>query len=194
MNEPLGRWSGRARGGMRLEVAVPSVRLRASELDRSPEKTRTIKKRCRVPEFPPKRVPNWMSKVLEQRRQGLEAYLQGILLYNTELPKELLEFLKLWHFQQDPTASNSDSLSDFSLHDTSPRFLLSHRPVIRFHRDPYLLPSSTDLLPEMILSGVLQGFYAPETVACLEAAFLARPGLRLRALPVPDFMSAPLRV
>ncbi|XP_053128766.1 sorting nexin-22 isoform X2 [Hemicordylus capensis] len=211
MNEPLGRWSGRARGGMRLEVAVPSVRLRASELDRSPEKTRTvfrvevlcngrkhalekrysefhalhkkIKKRCRVPEFPPKRVPNWMSKVLEQRRQGLEAYLQGILLYNTELPKELLEFLKLWHFQQDPTASNSD-----------PRFLLSHRPVIRFHRDPYLLPSSTDLLPEMILSGVLQGFYAPETVACLEAAFLARPGLRLRALPVPDFMSAPLRV
>uniref|UniRef100_A0A8D2KVI1 Sorting nexin 22 n=1 Tax=Varanus komodoensis TaxID=61221 RepID=A0A8D2KVI1_VARKO len=35
-----------------------------------------IKKRCRVPEFPPKRVPRWMTKALEQRRQGLEAYLQ----------------------------------------------------------------------------------------------------------------------
>uniref|UniRef100_A0A674JMP6 Sorting nexin 22 n=1 Tax=Terrapene triunguis TaxID=2587831 RepID=A0A674JMP6_9SAUR len=65
-----------------------------------------IKKMCKVPDFPPKRVPNWMSKVQEQRRQGLEVYIQGILYYNKELPKELLDFLKLRHFQQDAKASS----------------------------------------------------------------------------------------
>uniref|UniRef100_A0A8C8S3Z2 Sorting nexin 22 n=1 Tax=Pelusios castaneus TaxID=367368 RepID=A0A8C8S3Z2_9SAUR len=60
-----------------------------------------IRKTCKVPDFPPKRVPNWMSKVQEQRRQGLEGYMQGVLFYNKELPKELLDFLKLRHFQQD---------------------------------------------------------------------------------------------
>ncbi|XP_061451107.1 sorting nexin-24-like isoform X2 [Rhineura floridana] len=156
---------------MKLEVAVPSVGLRMSERDRSPEKARTvfkvevlcngrkhclekrysefhalhkkIKKRCRVPDFPPKHVPNWMMKVLEQRRQGLETYLQGVLLYNRELPKELLDFLKLWQFEQDHKAGSLGSLGEISLQDTSPSYLLSHRPVISFHSDPYILPSST---------------------------------------------------
>uniref|UniRef100_A0A8C3FI93 Sorting nexin 22 n=1 Tax=Chrysemys picta bellii TaxID=8478 RepID=A0A8C3FI93_CHRPI len=91
-----------------------------------------IKKMCKVPDFPPKRVPNWMSKVQEQRRQGLEVYIQGVLYYNKELPKDLLDFLKLRHFQQDAKASSLDH-----------GFLLSHRPVMIFHRDPYVLPSST---------------------------------------------------
>ncbi|XP_069621843.1 sorting nexin-22 isoform X3 [Ranitomeya imitator] len=38
-----------------------------------------LKKTCKVPDFPPKRVPNWMSKVQEQRRHGLEAYIQQTL-------------------------------------------------------------------------------------------------------------------
>uniref|UniRef100_A0A8C4YAD6 Sorting nexin 22 n=1 Tax=Gopherus evgoodei TaxID=1825980 RepID=A0A8C4YAD6_9SAUR len=64
-----------------------------------------IKKMCKVPDFPPKRVPNWMSKVQEQRRQGLEVYIQGILYYNKELPKELLDFLKLRHFHTCPLSN-----------------------------------------------------------------------------------------
>ncbi|KAM3663349.1 sorting nexin-22 isoform X4 [Ammospiza nelsoni] len=35
-----------------------------------------IKKTCKVPDFPPRHVPNWMPKALEQRRQALEVYLQ----------------------------------------------------------------------------------------------------------------------
>ncbi|XP_042330551.1 sorting nexin-22 [Sceloporus undulatus] len=130
-----------------------------------------IKKRCQVPDFPPKHVPNWMTKVLEQRRQGLEAYLQGILLYNRKLPKEFLDFLKLWHFHQDPRGNHLD-----------PSSVLSHRPVISFHNDPYVLPSSssTDLLPNTILAGVLQGLYAPETLFCLESKLLMGPCLRLQ--------------
>ncbi|XP_054858139.1 sorting nexin-22 isoform X2 [Eublepharis macularius] len=199
---------------MKLEVAVPSVGLRPAGLDRSPDKAHTvfkvdvlcngrkhtlekryseflalhkrIKKRCKVPDFPPKRVPNWMAKVMEQRRQGLEAYLQGILLYNRELPKDLLDFLKLWQFQQDSKDSHLGSLEDFALQDISPGCLLSHRPVVSYHSDPYMLPSSTDSFPDVVLSGVLQGLYAPETGFSLDSKFLARPDLGLpRALPPP---------
>lgn len=35
-----------------------------------------IKKLYRVPDFPSKRLPNWRTRGLEQRRQGLEAYIQ----------------------------------------------------------------------------------------------------------------------
>jgi hypothetical protein len=33
----------------------------------------------RVPEFPPKKVMKWNSKVLEQRRLGLQSYVQVTL-------------------------------------------------------------------------------------------------------------------
>lgn len=45
----------------------------------------------------------------------------------------------------------------------------------------------TDLLPDMILTGVLQGLYAPESVFCLESTILAGPSLGLqRTLPTTD--------
>uniref|UniRef100_A0A8C4KNS4 Sorting nexin 22 n=1 Tax=Dromaius novaehollandiae TaxID=8790 RepID=A0A8C4KNS4_DRONO len=86
-----------------------------------------IKKTCKVPDFPPRRVPNWMPKVLEQRRQGLELYMRGVLYHNEELPQEVLDFLKVRHFQQEPKAGIAD------------------------------------LLPDTVLSGVLQGLYVPES-------------------------------
>ncbi|KAM6426707.1 sorting nexin-22 isoform 1-T1 [Liasis olivaceus] len=172
---------------LKLDVAVSAVRLRASSQrrQRSPGKAHTvfkveivcngrkhcvekrysefyalhkrIKRSCQVPDFPPKRVPNWMVKVLQQRRAGLEAYLQGVILQNQTLPKELLRFLKLWQEQQKPPLAwdENSSLRDSS----SPSAQLSHRPVVSFHSDPYVLPSSTDLLPNIILRGVLQGLY-----------------------------------
>ncbi|NWT24164.1 SNX24 protein, partial [Cardinalis cardinalis] len=39
-----------------------------------------LKKFIRTPEIPSKHVRNWVPKVLEQRRQGLELYLQVCLL------------------------------------------------------------------------------------------------------------------
>ncbi|XP_075753603.1 sorting nexin-22 [Pelodiscus sinensis] len=164
-------------GGAMIAVSIPAVGPGAEPV-RSPEKTRTvftvevlfngrkhtlekrysefhalhkrIRKICKVPDFPPKRVPNWMSKVLEQRRQGLEFYIQGVLYYNKELPKELLDFLKLRHFHQDVKAGSLRH-----------GVLLPHRPALSFHKDPYVFPSSTELLPDVVLSGVLQGLYAP---------------------------------
>ncbi|NXG07606.1 SNX22 protein, partial [Sakesphorus luctuosus] len=105
-----------------------------------------IKKTCKVPDFPPRHVPHWMPKALEQRRQGLEFYLRGVLYHNEELPQDVLDFLKVRRSQQDPKAS-------------SPPLLPSQRPVIGFCFDPYVRPCSTDLLPNTVLTGVLQGFY-----------------------------------
>ncbi|NXR83971.1 SNX22 protein, partial [Pycnonotus jocosus] len=107
-----------------------------------------IKKTCKVPDFPPRHVPNWMPKVLEQRRQGLEVYLQGVLYHNEELPQDVLDFLKVRRCQQNPEASSS-------------LLLPSQRPVVGFCSDPYVRPHGTDQLPNTILSGVLQGLYLP---------------------------------
>nr|XP_005515560.1 uncharacterized protein LOC102090993 [Columba livia] len=110
-----------------------------------------IKKTCKVPDFPPRRVPNWMPKVLEQRRQGLELYLRGVLYHNEELPQDVLDFLKVRRCQQDPKASGPPSAGR----------LPSQRPVIGFCTDPYARPLSPELLPDTVLSGVLQGLYLP---------------------------------
>ncbi|NXM65691.1 SNX22 protein, partial [Serilophus lunatus] len=109
-----------------------------------------IKKTCRVPDFPPRHVPHWMPKALEQRRQGLELYLRGVLYHNEKVPQDVLDFLKVRQCQQDPKASSAPLLP-------------SQRPVIGFCSDPYVGPCGTDLLPSTILSGVLQGLYLPSS-------------------------------
>uniref|UniRef100_A0A7N5JMT4 Sorting nexin 22 n=1 Tax=Ailuropoda melanoleuca TaxID=9646 RepID=A0A7N5JMT4_AILME len=72
-----------------------------------------IKKLYKVPDFPSKRLPNWRTRGLEQRRQGLETYIQGVLYLNQDVPKELLEFLNLRHFPTDPKASSWGALGEF---------------------------------------------------------------------------------
>ncbi|XP_037250812.1 sorting nexin-22 isoform X1 [Falco rusticolus] len=93
-----------------------------------------IKKTCKVPDFPTRHVPNWMPKVLEQRRQGLELYIRGVLYHNEELPQDVLDFLKVRHCQQDPKASSLPT-----------GHLPSQRPVVSFCTDPYTQPLGTGM-------------------------------------------------
>ncbi|XP_028637291.1 sorting nexin-22 isoform X2 [Grammomys surdaster] len=157
-----------------LEVHIPSVGPEAEGPRQSPEKGhmvfqvevlysgrrhtvprrysefhalhKRIKKRYKVPDFPSKRLPNWRTRGLEQRRQGLETYIQGILYLNQDVPKELLEFLRLRHFPTDSKASSWSSQ-------------LQHRPAIGFCVDPYIYTPSPEPLPEVVVDGVLQGLY-----------------------------------
>ncbi|XP_007956103.1 sorting nexin-22 [Orycteropus afer afer] len=167
-----------------LEVHIPSVGPEADGSRQSPEKGhmvfrvevlcrgrkhtvpkrysefhalhKRIKKLYKVPDFPSKRLPNWRTKGLEQRRQGLEAYIQGVLYLNQDVPKELLEFLRLRHFTTDPKANSWGLLREF-LPGNSRK--LYHRPVISFCMDPYICTPSTEPLSNMVVNGVLQGFY-----------------------------------
>ncbi|XP_076781470.1 sorting nexin-22 isoform X2 [Arvicanthis niloticus] len=162
-----------------LEVHIPSVGPEAEGPRQSPEKGhmvfqvevlysgrrhtvprrysefhalhKRIKKRYKVPDFPSKRLPNWRTRGLEQRRQGLETYIQGILYLNQDVPKELLEFLRLRHFL--PTDSKASSWSS----------QLQHQPVIGFCMDPYIYTQSPEPLPEVVVDGVLQGLYGFST-------------------------------
>lgn len=169
-----------------LEVHIPSVGPEAEEPRQSPEKGhmvfrvevrcrgrrhsvhrrysefhalhKRIKKLYKVPDFPSKRLPNWRTRSLEQRRQGLEAYIQGILYLNQDVPKELLEFLRLRHFPVDPKATSWGTLGEFLPSDSSSS-QLHHRPVISFCRDPYICVPSPEPLPDVVVNGVLQGLY-----------------------------------
>ncbi|KAI6077944.1 Sorting nexin-22 isoform X1 [Aix galericulata] len=150
-----------------------------------------IKKTCKVPDFPPRRVPNWVPKVLEQRRQGLELYIQvrqpraaaaprilgvlisppslpqGVLCHNKELPQDVLDFLK-------GGSGALQVLRGFSPCSTSPP--PSQRPVLGFHTDPYVRLPVTDALPDTVLSGVLQGLYAPWSCSPRAAVAQGQPG------------------
>ncbi|XP_005347802.2 sorting nexin-22 isoform X2 [Chionomys nivalis] len=172
-----------------LEVHIPSVGPEAEESRQSPEKGhmvfqvevlysgrrhtvprrysefhalhKRIKKRYKVPDFPSKRLPNWRTRGLEQRRQGLETYIQGILYLNQDVPKELLEFLRLRHFPTDSKASSWSTLREFLPSDNSSQ--LHHRPVIGFCMDPYIYTPPPEPLPEVVVDGVLQGLYGFST-------------------------------
>ncbi|NXX98024.1 SNX24 protein, partial [Centropus bengalensis] len=98
-----------------------------------------LKKFIRTPEIPSKHVRNWVPKVLEQRRQGLELYLQTVILENEELPKMFLDFLNVRHV---PTLPKAESCGSFDETESEESSKLSHQPVLLFLRDPYVLPKA----------------------------------------------------
>uniref|UniRef100_A0A8C5K2R3 Sorting nexing 24 n=1 Tax=Jaculus jaculus TaxID=51337 RepID=A0A8C5K2R3_JACJA len=105
-----------------------------------------LKKCIKTPEIPSKHVRNWVPKVLEQRRQGLETYLQAVILENEELPKLFLDFLNVRHLPSLPKAESCGKLS--------------HQPVLLFLRDPYVLPAASGF-PDVVIDGVLHGLFCP---------------------------------
>ncbi|XP_029807460.1 sorting nexin-22 isoform X5 [Suricata suricatta] len=161
-----------------LEVHIPSVGPEAEDPRQSPEKGHMIKKLYKVPDFPSKRLPNWRTRGLEQRRQGLEAYIQGVLYLNQDVPKELLEFLCLRHFSTDPKAGSWGALGEFLPKNHSSQ--LHHRPVISFCMDPYICIPSPEPLSNMVVNGVLQGLYGFST-----SSAKAQPEAPCHSAPLP---------
>ncbi|XP_044877989.1 sorting nexin-24 isoform X1 [Mauremys mutica] len=117
-----------------------------------------LKRFIRTPEIPSKHVRNWVPKVLEQRRQGLEMYLQTIILENEDLPKIFLDFLNVRHVPSLPKAESYGSFDETESEESSK---LSHQPVLLFLRDPYVLPAANDDFPNVVIEGVLHGIFYP---------------------------------
>ncbi|KAM9306712.1 sorting nexin-24 [Pholidichthys leucotaenia] len=117
-----------------------------------------LKKSIKPPEIPSKHVRNWVPKVLEQRRQGLEIYLQSIIMENEVLPKIFLDFLNIRHFPSVPKTESCGSFDTESLESSK----LSHQPVMLFLRDPYLLPSEHDVFSSVVIEGVIRGVFYPD--------------------------------
>ncbi|XP_051853957.1 sorting nexin-24 isoform X4 [Antechinus flavipes] len=171
-----------AQPGQAMEVYIPSFRYEESELERGytvfkievlmsgrkhfVEKRysefhalhKKLKKCIKTPEIPSKHVRNWVPKVLEQRRQGLEAYLQAVILENEELPKLFLDFLNIRHL---PSLPKTESCGSFEETESEESSKLSHQPVLLFLRDPYVLPTANDHFPNVVIEGVLHGIFYP---------------------------------
>lgn len=104
-----------------------------------------------LPPFPPKRLRNMNPKLLEQRRSGLEHYLQDVARVPS-LSNQLLSFLEL----PNPP---STAVSNASIDSDDQEFKPLHQPVLGFVKDPYPDTSSSDSLPDVVMQGVMTGIF-----------------------------------
>ncbi|KAH9492963.1 Sorting nexin-24 [Bulinus truncatus] len=111
-----------------------------------------LKKVIKTPEFPPKKVLKWNTKVLEQRRVGLDTYFQGILEHDP-MPNALLMFLET-------------DLMDHSLGfiKGEEEQKLSHQVVISVDAGSFLKENKNGSLPDIVKQGVTLGLYSPSAI------------------------------
>ncbi|XP_074150959.1 sorting nexin-22 isoform X2 [Sminthopsis crassicaudata] len=122
-----------------LQVHIPSVGPEAAQPERSLERGHMV--------FRVEVLCNGRRHTIHRRYSEFHAlHKQGVLYLNQEVPKEMLEFLKLRHFPSDSKTSSMDTQ-------------LPHRPVVNFQRDPYVQSPSLEPIHNMVVNGVLQGFY-----------------------------------
>ncbi|PWA24575.1 hypothetical protein CCH79_00011767 [Gambusia affinis] len=141
---------------------------------------RKLKKIIQTPDFPSKRNPHLRTKPLEQRRQELEDYIQEVIYQNEDVPQVLLDFLHVKHFHTGNKISSVESLDELDSQEYN--YQLPQQRVLGFFQDPYLPGSSSGSLettrqsdglcsdeanpalclaglPDIVVDGVLQGFY-----------------------------------
>ncbi|KAM9377770.1 sorting nexin-22 isoform 2-T2 [Pholidichthys leucotaenia] len=133
---------------------------------------RKLRKLIKTPDFPSRRNPHLRTKPLEQRRQELEDYIQEIIYQNEDVPQILLDFLHVKHFHTGNKVSSMESLDDLDGEDYN--YQLSTRQVLAFFQDPYL-PKCTSGLTDIVVDGVLQGFYPRDVRVSFTSPILAEP-------------------
>ncbi|XP_067871733.1 sorting nexin-24-like [Heterodontus francisci] len=114
-----------------------------------------LKKMTKTPDFPPKRGLNRRPKALEQKRTGLEAYLQGLVCDGQQLSREILDFLSIKHI---PPGKQTNTLSTLDQLDLQNYRCFCHQ-VVTFAKNAFAFPDPADLLPNVTVVGVLQGLY-----------------------------------
>ncbi|XP_062246431.1 sorting nexin-22 [Platichthys flesus] len=133
---------------------------------------RKLKKIIQTPDFPSKRNPHLRTKPGEQRRQELEDYVQDIIYQNEDVPQVLLDFLHVRHFHTGNKISSMESLDDLDSRDYS--FSLPQQRVCGFFKDPYLSKRTSDL-PDIVVDGVLHGFYPRDVRVSFTAPTFTEP-------------------
>ncbi|XP_038640440.1 sorting nexin-24-like [Scyliorhinus canicula] len=126
----------------------------------------------KTPDFPAKRGLNRRPKALEQKRTGLEAYLQGLVCDDQHLSQEILDFLNIRHI---PAGKQMSVLEQLDLQN----YRCFCHEVIMFSKDAFAHPDTEDLLPNVIVMGVLQGFYLTDPETCNEVASVGTDRLHI---------------
>ncbi|KAG8187775.1 hypothetical protein JTE90_018774 [Oedothorax gibbosus] len=105
-----------------------------------------------APEFPPKKVRNLNPKVLEQRRKGLENYIQELLKCKP-VPKQLLNFLSI------SGLSPASSVNSFNMEESRE---IIHQPVVMFSSKLYIEDDQSSTLPNIVSKGLFMAFYSSD--------------------------------
>ncbi|KAA8590303.1 sorting nexin-22 [Etheostoma spectabile] len=165
--------SGKCRKLFRVEVLFHGrkhyVLRRNSEFQTLHRKLRKI---TQTPDFPSKRNPHLRTKPVEQRRQELEDYIQDMIYQDEDVPQVLLDFLHVKHFHTGIKKSSMESVDDLDSQDYS--YPLPNQPVLGFFQDPYLSDCTSDL-PDIVVDGVLQGFYPRDVRVSFTAPIFTEP-------------------
>ncbi|XP_034391713.1 sorting nexin-22 [Cyclopterus lumpus] len=163
--------SGKSRKLFRVEVLFHGrkhyVLRRNSEFQTLHRKLRKI---IHTPDFPSKRNPHLRTKPQEQRSQELEDYVQDIIYQNEDVPQVLLDFLHVKHFHTK--ISSMESLDELDSQDYS--YPLPNQRVLGFFHDPYVSDCTSEL-PDVVVDGVLQGFYTRDVRVSFTAPVLTEP-------------------
>lgn len=133
---------------------------------------RKLRKIIQTPDFPSKRNPHLRTKPPEQRRQELEDYVQDIIYQNEDVPQVLLDFLHVKHFHTGRKTSSMESLDELDSQDDGYQF--PQQRVFGFFHDPYLSDCTSDL-PDVVVDGVLQGFYPRDIRVTFNAPTINEP-------------------
>ncbi|XP_041651737.1 sorting nexin-22 [Cheilinus undulatus] len=165
--------SGKSKKLFRVEVLFNErkhyVLRRSSEFQALHRKLRKI---IQTPDFPSKRNPHLRTKPPEQRMQELEDYVQEIIYQNEDVPQVLLDFLHVKHFHTGNKISSMESLDELDSQDDS--YQLPHQRVFGFFQDPYISDCTSDL-PDVVVDGVLQGFYPRDIRVTFTAPTINEP-------------------
>lgn len=171
--------SGKSRKLFRVEVLFHGrkhyVLRRNSEFQTLHRKLRKI---VQTPDFPSKRNPHLRTKPQEQRLQELEYYVQDVIYQNEDVPQVLLDFLHVKHFHTGIKVSSMESLDDLDSQDYS--YPLPNQRVLGFFQDPYLSDCTSEL-PDVVVDGVLQGFYTRDVQVSFTAPTEPDPAASLEA-------------
>ncbi|XP_066557818.1 sorting nexin-22 isoform X2 [Amia ocellicauda] len=95
--------------------------------------------------------------VLKRHSEFNALHKKDILRSTDDVPQEMLDFLQVKHFPTINKTYSLESLNDSQSEDYSCRLL--HQRVVGFSKDPYILASTSDFLPDVVVDGVLQGLY-----------------------------------
>lgn len=171
--------SGKTRKLFRVEVLFHGrkhfVLRRSTEFQTLHRKLRKI---IQTPDFPSKRNPHLRTKPLEQRRQELEDYIQEIIYQDEDVPQVLLDFLHVKHFHTGNKISSMESLDELDSQDSG--YQLPHQRVVGFFQDPYFSDCTSDL-PNVVVDGVLQGFYPRDVRVSFTAPAHTEPATSIEA-------------
>ncbi|XP_059490148.1 sorting nexin-24-like [Neocloeon triangulifer] len=116
---------------------------------------RELRAHYQTPVFPPKRVRNTQPKVLEQRRLGLEQYLQQ-MLKSAATRKKILSFFGLNLSQEQEDIYLTDDVSDEEIDELGKP--VNHEPIFKHKQDTYL-EIETNKFNDTLSASVLSVFY-----------------------------------